>query len=66
MPSKTGDTKTIQDGFGRTWEGFIDQAYYNMYCVRVTDEWDIDNPLFFHFQLPQHGIEFMELLKKSF
>jgi hypothetical protein len=58
----------FQDKRGRTWEWFIDECYYGLFCVRcisVENGRSFNSDMSFHFDKGEEGQNFIELIKKS-
>ena len=57
--------QAFQDLRGRTWEWFIDESYYDQFCVRTKDDNDFNSPISFHFNTFDTTINFINLLKQA-
>ena len=55
----------FKDKRNREWEWFIDQAYFDMTCVRLKGQKDFNSEMSFHFDTSKKATEFVELLKVS-
>lgn len=49
----------------REWEMFVDRSYYDMTCVRVVGETNLNSALAFHFDTWKIAEQFAELIKIS-
>lgn len=58
----------FKDTRGRTWEWFVDECYYGMFCVRCLDfdkGKSFNSEMSFHFDTSLEGKNFIELIKTS-
>lgn len=53
------------DKRGREWEMFCDLCYYDMWCVRATEDKDFNSQLSFHFNTKIEAKTFAELILKA-
>lgn len=58
--------ETTVDKRGRTWEIYYDIAYYDMWCVRFTEDRNFNSSTSFHFNLYKDAKDFFDLIQKSF
>lgn len=58
-------SETITDGRRREWELFSDRGYFDMVCVRCTDDTDFNSPTSFHFRTRKEAERFLKLIGES-
>jgi hypothetical protein len=47
------------------WEVFLDESYYDMWCVRPVGDRDFESPQSFHFALKEDAEKFKALAEKA-